>query len=696
MAESEKDFPDNAEGTHQKWVMEFAAAKKFCEEFWKQGDKVVKVFLDERMDQGNIWGNSGTRLNIFNANITTLQSMLYGRIPKVEVDRRFADQDDDVARVASVILQRILNTDIEDAGEDYSTVLRFALQDKLLPGMGTARLRYDCEITKEEVPAVTDPMTGAQLAPAFEKETVADCWTDTMYVHWRDILWSPCRTYSEMRWRAYAAYLTRDELVARFGEKVGKMIPLNSKGPLNPEKQDDQKPVEEPWSQAKIWEVWDKQKRKIYWFCEGYDKILDEKDDFLQLEGFFPEPPPMMSNVTTAKYVAKSDYMMAADLYNEINIMQNRIQMLTEACKCVGVYDKANDGIQRLMNEGVENQLIPVDNWAAFAEKGGLKGVVDWMPIEAVANVIAILRQQLEMNINQLYQVTGLSDILRGAAQQANVSATEQSIKAKFASIRVQALQDEFARFASDMQRIKAEIIAKHYPPEIIMKASNIETSPDAQLAMQAIELIKDPDASRWKITIKPETLAMVDYAQLKMDRTEYINALAVFLQSAAPLVEMDSGAISPLLELLKWGLAGFKGSNEIEGVMDQAIKMFKDKAAKEAEGGGKQSPEQIKAQAEMQKAQMEMQKMQMEMQGKQAEHQGKMEQMQMQFQMKMEEMKMKHDLELAKIRMEMMQTFQEQKLQAEGAVVEGAINERTAKVQMESKDKSAGRGKSK
>jgi len=253
MAEKESEFPDDAEGIARRWQMELAAATKFCVDFWKEGDKVNRAFVDERQDAGMTWGQAGTRLNIFNANITTLQSMLYGRIPKVEVDRRFADQDDDVARVASVILQRILNTDIEEAGEDYSTVLRMSLQDKLLVGLGTARLKYDCEIEEQQQPAVLDPMTGMEMAPAFMQKTVTDCWTDTIYVNWRDLLWSPCRTYSELRWRAYASYMRRDALIKRFGEKVGKLIPLNSKGPLNPEKAEDVKPVEEPWQQAKIW-----------------------------------------------------------------------------------------------------------------------------------------------------------------------------------------------------------------------------------------------------------------------------------------------------------------------------------------------------------------------------------------------------------------------------------------------------------
>lgn len=694
MAEKEKDFPADAEGQAKKWKMEFESFYKFAEKFWKEGDKVDRIFRDDRGDDStNVWTYSGTRLNIFNANITTLQSMLYGRVPKVDVDRRFADQDDDVARVAAVMLQRILNTDIEEAGEDYSTVLRMSLQDKLIPGMGTARLKYDCEISEEQVAPVTDEMTGAVLSEGYVKKVVKNCYVDTVYVHWRDKAWSPCRTYADLRWNAYASYLKRDELVKRFGEKVGNAIPLNSKGPLIPDKTENQPDAsQEAWQQAKIWEIWDKTSRKVIWWCEGYDKVLDTQEDLLGLEGFWPEPPPMMSNLTSSKYLPRADYIIAMDLYNEINILQMRLEKLTEACKLVGVYDKANEGVQRMMDEAVENQLIPVDSWAAFAEKGGLEGVVQWMPVKEIAEVIAILRDQQARNVDQLYQITGLSDILRGAAMEAGVSATEQKIKAKFASIRVQALQDEFARFASDMQRIKAEIISKHFPPEEIIRCSNIMTTPDAQMAMQAVQLIKDPQGSRWKISVKPESMAMVDYAQLKMDRTEYINALAVFLQSAAPLIEMDKGSVVPLMELLKWGLAGFKGSNEIEGVMDQFIKQAKQAAQQPPPP----SPEQMKAQAEMQKAQMEIQKVQMEMAGKQQENDAKMQQMQAQFQMKMDEMQLKHQLEMAKIRMEMMATFQEQKLQAEGAVIEGAVNERTAKIQMESKDKSAGGSKSK
>src|SRR5690606_28862334 len=107
----------------------------------------------------------------------------------------------------------------------------------------------------------------------------------------------------------------------------------------------------------------------------------------------------------------------------------------------------------------------------------------------------------------------GMNDIMRGAANadSARVSATQRKLEANYGSIRIEALQNEFARWVGDLQSIKAEIIAKHYSPESIIEQSNIMATPDAQHAMAAIELIKDPAKARWRIQVRPETLAIAD-----------------------------------------------------------------------------------------------------------------------------------------------------------------------------------------
>jgi hypothetical protein len=421
--------------------------------------------------------------------------------------------------------------------------------------------------------------------------------------------------------------MSEGELEKRFPDLDTDRLPMTSKGPMAGT--EPSKEAKNIIPQAEVWEIWDKSCKKVFWYVPNYPKILEQKDDPLELDQFFPDPPPMVANVTTSRYMPRADYTIAQSLYRAIDILETRISLLTSACKLVGVYDKANEGVQRMFNEGVENQLIPVDNWAMFAEKGGLKGSIDWLPLEAVILAVDKLTEKQQQKIQQLYELTGFSDIMRGASQQAYTSAAETKVKAQFASIRVQALQDEFARFASDLQRLKVEIIQKHFQPYCIRQQSNIDSTPDAQLADQAIALIKDPLKARWKITVRPESLALADYQQLKADRMEYIMGLSQFMQSAAPLVTLDKGVVPILLELLKWGLAGFKGSTEIEGVLDRAVSMFQQKANAPPEQAPP-SPEQLKAQAEQAQAQLDMQAAQqrntMEAERAAAEHAASME----------------------------------------------------------------------
>ncbi len=52
------------------------------------------------------------------------------------------------------------------------------------------------------------------------------------------------------------------------------------------------------------------------------------------------------------------------------------------------------------------------DNWAMFAEAGGVKGKVDWVPIDQVVNAINQLRVYRGDKTQQIYEVLGISDII--------------------------------------------------------------------------------------------------------------------------------------------------------------------------------------------------------------------------------------------------------------------------------------------
>ena len=592
------DFSNDTKGKYQLWEAELQACFDATNKWHRNANKVVNRFLDRRGAGEEDW----FKLNLFNANITTQRAMLFGKLPEVDIARANDDFDDDTARVATIMLKRLLQNDIGTPNDNYSETLKMNLDDRLIAGLGVGRVRYEFD-KHERTVAAQISMEGKVQAEGYSEDVIDDERAPIDYVHWRDFAWSPARTWAEVRWVGFRAHLTRDQLKERFGDELGKKIPLTMSQLSKDEnmwvEKDD--PKQDAWSRAEIWEIWDKASRTVYWLCKGYDTLLDEKKDPLGLMGFFPIPKPMASNITTSAYMPIPDFVVAQDLYNEVDKLETRISLITEAVKVVGVYDKSAEGIKRLMIEGVENDLIPVDNWAMWAEKGGMKGMIDWLPFESIAGVLAQLIARRDDVKALLYEITGMSDIMRGAqAAGGAVTATERSLQARFASVRIQALQDEFANYATDLIRLRAEVISKHFSPETIIRQSNIERTVDAELAPEAIKLIKDSTDLVWRVTVKPESVAMVDYAQLKEERTSYITALATFMQSAAPLIELDPSVTPLLLSMLQWGLAGFKGSEEVEGLLDKAIAQAQ--KPKEAEGEQGPSPEEIKAQAEMQK----------------------------------------------------------------------------------------------
>tara|TARA_R110000803_G_scaffold76082_8_gene140623 strand:- start:1205 stop:3118 length:1914 start_codon:yes stop_codon:yes gene_type:complete len=536
-------------------------------------------------------------------------AMLYGNTPQIDVSREHADPDDDVARVASLMYQRILQADVEPSGEDLSTILKAALQDRLLPGMGTARVRYD-------MATINVPSLNPQTMEYEDMEVLDYEDAPIDYIHWQDVRWGWGRTWREIPWWGFRNWLDKDEVTSRFGEKVASNLEYKNQTPEGNNNRDDSSDPDQKDNiqKAEIWEIWNKKTKQVFWYSQGAESILDMRDDPLGLDGFWPMPRPMVANQTTTMFVPKADFILAQDLYNEIDELQSRIATITRAIKVVGVYDKAaGDSAGRMLKEGVENDLIPVDNWAMFAEKGGLQGVIQWFPVQEIVGVLQTLQAVQQAKTEQLYEITGMSDIMRGGATDQYTSGGTQAIKAKMGSIGIQALQEEFARFASDLEALKAEVISKHFSKETIVKQSNAGFLPEADKpkVSAALELMQSPDI-KWRVNIRPESIAMVDYAQIKSERTEFLMSMAQFVQSASGAVQAVPGSLPIMLELMKWAMAGFKGAEYLEGTMDVAID-----AAKKMPPGGEDkgpSPEETKLQIEQMKQQGAQQKQQGEL----------------------------------------------------------------------------------
>lgn len=511
MADKATADTTTANETWNRWhtELEMAGKAKGFRQWQNRARKIIKRYRDDRGDGDGAGDGMGgeavtaSRFNILWSNVQTLKPALFAKTPKPVVERRYLDRDD-VGRTASVILERALMYELDEGG--YKAAVEKAVLDRLLPGRGVVWLRYEPKFApiQGQTQEVEDAGLGMRAGSSGgsdvdgssgaggdasltspdqteEGEEVASESTCVDYVDWTDFTTSPARTWEEVWWIDRRVYMTRAQGVKRFGAKFTNVTldwspnkDMNTAPSTSSEtgNNDGQK-------RATIHETWCKTDRKVYWWAKSWsDEMLDEKDDPLRLENFWPVPKPLFASTTNETLIPVPDYYEYQDQAVELDDLTNRIAWLTKSIKSCGVYDASVTELERMFSEGFENRLVPCDNMAEFAQKAGANGMghIWLLPILDQAKVLGELYIAREQVKQSLYEITGISDIVRGAATGGGAkTATEQRIKGQFASMRLNDMQAEVARFCRDTLRIMGEIISEHFDPMTLFLVSGFE-----------------------------------------------------------------------------------------------------------------------------------------------------------------------------------------------------------------------------
>jgi hypothetical protein len=598
--------------------------------------KIIKRYRDDTRGQTL---TESAKFNILWSNVQTLIPAVYAKLPKADISRRFGDNDP-VGRVASSLLERAIDFEVEHY-PDYRATMKYSVEDRFLGGRATAWVRYEPHTAPigigDDGLSVTSDVEQGEMSEPMERIEYECAPVD--YVHWRDFGHSQARTWEEVgqvwRW----VYMTREALVERFGDEMARRIPLDQ----GPEPLNAYNESKRTYNRAKICELWDKETEKVYWFCKGMPQMIDVRDDPLGLEGFFPCPKPLYATTTSDTLVPVPDFVLYQDQAMELDILSDRIDGLVKALRVRGVYDASQPALQRLLTEGDNNALIPVDKWMAFSEKGGLKGSIDLLPLDSLAQALLQCYQARADIKGQIYEITGIADIIRGQSM-ASETATAQQIKGQYAGLRLRSMQEDVALFASELIRLKAQVMCLHFQPETILAyaAAGQMSQADQQLIPQAIQLLRDKPLRNFRIEIAADSLVQIDEAQMKQDRLSFIQAFGGFLQQALPVGQNAPEMVPVMVDLLKFGVQAFKSAKPLEGSLDQALEQMKQSAA-QPRPNPEAEAQQARAQADMQKAQMDAQVEQAKMQQEMA-----LEQQRQQFeaQLKAQELQQREQME--------------------------------------------------
>jgi len=571
--ESKKDFGSDGPGLFKYWLAEYQLACKREATWSKQGDNVIKKYEDDRPEY-----SESTGFNILWSNTETLLPAMYSRTPKPVVSRRFKD-DNELGIQASRILQRALEVCLDSY--DFDSEIRAAVQDRLLPGRGQARVRYIPKMEQTPVPLPVDEQGQAIIKEGQEVIThqgIQCCMEDRVvyeearveYVYWKHFKHGPGRVWREVPWVSYDVYLSRDQAKKRFGTLAEKLNYNHS-----PDKVDEKDNNAELFKQVHIVEIWSKTDQKVIWISPDYKEgPLDTKAAPISFRDGCPSPKPLLSVTTTKSLIPIPEYKLYQDQAKELDKITARLDKVVDAIKVRGLYAGDAEAIPQLL-QGENNELIPVRDWMAYIDKGGVDSLVSWLPVDQLTQVAAALYEARDRAKEVLYELTGISDIVRGASNP-NETLGAQKIKGRYAAMRFDTRKESVAHFVRDIIRLKAEIIAEQFSPKTLALMTGMEVTDEV------MELLRNDPARSFMIDIETDSTIAADEMEEKERRTEFLTAVGGFMEKAVPLVQQAPQMTKIAGEMLLFAVRGFRAGRELESSFEDLV-----------EGMGQEDPQQ-------------------------------------------------------------------------------------------------------
>jgi hypothetical protein len=519
MIDDELDLPETAEDEAlpkaedaTAWLRVIEQAEKVFEPYQEKADNIDELYGDlEKL--GNIKRDRDFQL--FWANIQVLAPSIYARPPVPVVVPKFSDNKP-VLETASEVLERctVVSFDLSAINE----VMLELRDDLAILARGAPWVRYENKDGKERV--------------CIEHKDR------------KDFLHEPARKWSDVGWVAGRAWLTKDEMKARFEKASGKAY-LDAEYAI--QKDDKENGANDGLKKAGVWEIWSKTENRVIWVAPGVEVVLDSDEPHLNLEGFFPCPKPAYGTRRRRSLIPIPDIVYYKDQLEEIRELTKRIHALSDAVKVKGFYPSAGEqgeAIETAMKISDDRKvMVPISDWAAF---GGDGEAIIWLPVDMIVNTITALVALRKEIIDDVYQIMGLSDIMRGSTE-ASETATAQNIKAQYGSVRIRDKQQELVRVARDLARITAEIIAENFEQTTIEEMCQMELPTNAAIQKQIKAIEKK---TREQLEAKTREIAQQAQSNPQMAQQAQQNpeqAEAMFAQMQQQIIQQAEQEIAKL-----------------------------------------------------------------------------------------------------------------------------------------------------
>ena len=556
----------NKEKEVKKWI----GRVKKANEKWEPYHDKIKEIRDYYTNK-----SVKNKQNIFWSSIETLKPFIYFKAPTPYVERK-DKKENPVYDEACAILEKALVWDMER--QDFDGVIKYARNDFLLSGLGLVyeQLEPKFATIDDGFGGTTEVLSELVVATKYfnPKRFICDC--------------SNVKVWEDVEWVAQKIKMTKREVIEQFGNEVANEL-------IDPTMDRD----EELEQKTEVYRIWDKKDRRIIYLSEKVTKRFLRVDEGLwDLEGFFPFPKPVFATLANNGVIPTPDYTEIKCLLDELDGVTLRMELTMKALKVSGAYDGSFPELANLLNKDVK--LIQVADFDKIKQAGGIKGLVDFMPIEQYVSALEVLVERRSMLIQAIYEITGVSDIMRGNSDPSE-TATAVTKKTNFGTLRNQDRQNDFQRFITDLLKIKAEFIVEQMPTEQLM---SFATSENPAIVMAAIQLLKEEKLRNLTLGVETDTSFMQSEEMAKT--TEAVKIINDMVNQSFAAISAQPALLPLYKQMIEAVVVTLPSARQFATAIEESFKRIEAELNQPDEE--QPNPEMIKAQAEVQKNQNEMQ----------------------------------------------------------------------------------------
>jgi hypothetical protein len=579
------------------WKKQILSAKDASKDFRSKGKEALELY-----------SKTDLNYNLFYSNVQILDSHLCLNNPKPDIQKRFIKRIESDKKRSNLYSEvaRIVQSAVEYVVDSscVNEVIKQNVHDSNIVGRGVAWVNYTPVISVDEM----------------GMEYVSERKIDVDFLDYKDYLESTADKKSNIWWKARRHLLTRSDIKDRFGYD-----------PKETELQYEQED-ETSAKRGEVWEIWDKSSKQ-----RGFILLSSIKQEFLEIQkdpykidDFFP-----CADLTWVREAGKMLPVAEVFLYKKkldlLEVINKKIAQISEEIKYVTVVGSQDKSTADKLTSAKNGDVIGI---ASENVSGSVDSAITIMPADRAVQVLEALQTLKERIKTDIFDITGISDIMRGATD-ARETASAQIIKGLFGTLRFQERQKAVNLFRKKIYKIIAEIVCEHFDVDTLEQITSTylpleeeKQRLSAQIEMvggqaeqqmideynrmlflptweQVIALLKNDRLRNYTIDIETTATAFDD----RETQAQSINALTQTYLSLIQNVNMlpSPDLVKGFIPIMKLNLGTIKANTDIGRQLEDAIESTYRRVEQASKTPVPPTPEQIKAQADAKKVEAEI-----------------------------------------------------------------------------------------